>query len=462
MYDLIIRGGYIVDPANGWCSVGDVAVDGIRIAAVSETITEPAKKTINAQGLIVQPGVIDTHVHITPNALSLKMLLAAGVTTAVDMAGPVDTVLDHIQHSFSSPHVGVMAALIPEKTLTSADPDTKELSQVMGSMMAGGAMGVKLLGGHFPLTPEACHRAIELAFQKGIYLAWHAGSTQQGSNIQGMLEAIEIADGHPFHLAHINAYCRGRVYSIEQECALAHQALEAHPEIKTESYLSARNGCPLTVDESGCPVSKIVLAQLKYFGFELSGQGLEDAIKAEVLSVIVEDENGLQLLTGKEGLDAWRAGEAKDGSFDRVNPWYSRFYFANAKRKSGEFLVDAISTDGGAIPRNVIIEAGSELVDLSVLTLSEFVQKNSWQPSRMLGLTTKGQLSIGSDADITIWDPNCHRVTHTIVLGKIAYSMGQFAPVKGEVLSTFAGVSAVHQYRLNAHPHELHALTNLH
>lgn len=462
MYDLIVKGGYIVDPANGRCSVGDIAVEGIRIAEVAETINESARHTIDAQGMVVQPGIIDSHVHIAPHVLSLKMLLAAGVTTAIDMAGPVDTVLNHIQRSVASPHVGVMSALIPGRTLSSSNPEGAELVQVMDSMLREGALGIKLLGGHFPLRPEASHRALELAHRQNIYLAWHAGSTQHGSDIEGMLEAIQLAEGHAFHLAHINAYCRGSIYPVEQECALAHQAIEAHPEIKTESYLSARNGCPLALDASGKPVSQIVCAQLKHFGFEPSAKGIVEAIKGKVLSVIVEGDQGLELLTGAEGVAVWQSGKATDGSFDHVNPWYSRFYFASAKRKSGEFLIDAISTDGGAIPRNVIVEAGSELVDLSVLTLSEFVQKNSWQPSRMLGLSTKGRLSIGSDADITIWDPRSHRVKHTILLGRLAYSLGAFAPVKGEVLSTYAGLSAIHRYGLNAHPHALDLQSNFH
>ena len=74
-------------------------------------------------------------------------------------------------------------------------------------------------------------------------MAVHAGSTKQGSNIRGMEEIIKIANGRSFHLAHINAYCRGAVLSVEEEIRKAEQLLEEHPEILCESYLSPINGC---------------------------------------------------------------------------------------------------------------------------------------------------------------------------------------------------------------------------
>jgi len=65
-------------------------------------------------------------------------------------------------------------------------------------------------------------------------------------------------------------------------------------------------------------------------------------------------------------------------------------------------VVDAISSDGGVIPRNCILSHGLPLVRFCALTLSELVQKISLTPSRMLGLKNKGHLSIGADADITM------------------------------------------------------------
>lgn len=92
------------------------------------------------------------------------------------------------------------------------------------------AFGVKLLGGHYPLEPESVDTLFSVCSENGTFLAVHAGSTKQGSNIRGMEEIIKIANGRSFHLAHINAYCRGAVLSVEEEIRKAEQLLEEHPE----------------------------------------------------------------------------------------------------------------------------------------------------------------------------------------------------------------------------------------
>jgi dihydroorotase len=63
-YDLILRGGRVIDPANEIDGVRDVAIAGGKIAAVAPAIpAEHARKTISVAGGIVTPGLVDIHVH---------------------------------------------------------------------------------------------------------------------------------------------------------------------------------------------------------------------------------------------------------------------------------------------------------------------------------------------------------------------------------------------------------------
>lgn len=63
-YDLVIQGGRVLDPSRGIDAVQDVAVRGGRIAAIEPRIEAlPRARTINAQGKLVTPGVIDHHIH---------------------------------------------------------------------------------------------------------------------------------------------------------------------------------------------------------------------------------------------------------------------------------------------------------------------------------------------------------------------------------------------------------------
>jgi dihydroorotase len=64
-YDLLLRGGHVIDPKNHVSAVRDVAIKDGRIAAVAAKI-DPASalKTVNVSGLYVTPGLIDIHTHV--------------------------------------------------------------------------------------------------------------------------------------------------------------------------------------------------------------------------------------------------------------------------------------------------------------------------------------------------------------------------------------------------------------
>jgi len=96
-YDLLLKGGHLIDPRNKISAVRDVAVANGRVAAVAANI-DPAEalKVVDASGYYVTPGLVDIHVHVYagtgergsyagdnslyPDGFSLR----AGVTTIVD------------------------------------------------------------------------------------------------------------------------------------------------------------------------------------------------------------------------------------------------------------------------------------------------------------------------------------------------------------------------------------------
>lgn len=85
MYDLIIRAGTIVDGSGEPKFQGDIAIQGEKIAAVGN-ITEPAKREIDATGMLVTPGWVDVHTHYDGQATWDPILAPSswhGVTTVV-------------------------------------------------------------------------------------------------------------------------------------------------------------------------------------------------------------------------------------------------------------------------------------------------------------------------------------------------------------------------------------------
>jgi len=90
-YDIVLRGGRVIDPANNINGSMDVAVTGNRIAAVSAHIADQqARKIVDVAGFIVVPGLVDLHAHVFGYEGSLApddTALPAGTTTIVDAGG---------------------------------------------------------------------------------------------------------------------------------------------------------------------------------------------------------------------------------------------------------------------------------------------------------------------------------------------------------------------------------------
>src|SRR5262245_27422879 len=64
-YDLLLRGGHVIDARNNLSAPRDIAIQNGRIAAVADRI-EPARaaRSVDVAGLYVTPGIIDPHVHV--------------------------------------------------------------------------------------------------------------------------------------------------------------------------------------------------------------------------------------------------------------------------------------------------------------------------------------------------------------------------------------------------------------
>ncbi len=99
-YDVLIRGGRVLDGLGNPAVVTSVAILGDRIVAVGELPGATATLVVDASGLYVSPGFIDVHSHAggglaTEELSHARPLLAQGITTAVlnpDGGGPADLV----------------------------------------------------------------------------------------------------------------------------------------------------------------------------------------------------------------------------------------------------------------------------------------------------------------------------------------------------------------------------------
>lgn len=130
-YDLLLKGGHVIDPGNGIDGVMDVAVSAGKIAAVDKDIAaNEAGKVVDASGLYVTPGLIDIHFHIgnggaplnwfapearahlAPLGIPADLALQSGVTTVVDAGtAGAETFLQEKEEVIDHAKVRVLAFL---------------------------------------------------------------------------------------------------------------------------------------------------------------------------------------------------------------------------------------------------------------------------------------------------------------------------------------------------------------
>jgi dihydroorotase len=120
-YDLVIRGGRVIDPSRKLNAVRDIGILGGRIAAVESSITAGAAETMDASGKLVVPGLIDIHTHAGRNAEASAMLLQDGVTGWIDGGSKgADGIADVVAVARSSTQPGRVlinigrAGIVPE------------------------------------------------------------------------------------------------------------------------------------------------------------------------------------------------------------------------------------------------------------------------------------------------------------------------------------------------------------
>ena len=268
-------------------------------------------------------------------------------------------------------NIAGLHTIVPGENTSTTDPSIEELSALADQALAAGALGLKMVGGHRPATPEVTARIIELANRKGCYVAFHVGTTETGSNIDGFSEAIRLAGRNRLHIAHGNSYCRGLSQTPAQRRPfMGGSSRRQHVTWSPSLILGTINGTSATCKD-GLPVSHVTRNCLKMGGFEPTEEGMGRAIQEGWALIQALQGGRVELITGEEGYRIWLDAKTATGVSFPVNNPASMHILATAKMPLGEFVVDAISTDGGAIPRNVQLERGAALVRLGALTWPE-------------------------------------------------------------------------------------------
>lgn len=439
---VLLKNGMIVDPQAVTVPPGDIRIENGRIAEIGDTITpRPGEKVINLEGKWVMPGLVDMHVHFDSSPFGHSMLVRAGVTTALSLSDLPDTMLPTAMNHGAGLNAAYLYPLVPGKTISSVSPSPAELDQLVDTALKHGALGIKVLGGHYPVTPTTIAEAVKAARRRHCWVAIHAGSSETPGDVRGMQEALEAADNLPVHMAHINSYCRGLMTgSPLDEAKMAVDLLKQAPNCISESYLALINGTSGRF-EGDQPASVVTRRSLVQGGYSPDMAGMEQAILDGWARVHLDNEERRDVTfpPPQEALALYRSRKTMIRLSFPVNSPISAISLALVKNENKEFIVNALATDGGSIPRNVTLHQGLCLVKYGALSLNELAYKASLAPARLMGLTDRGLMVPGAVADLISVNPATSAAELVLAEGRIILNNGSLTGERCRFITTSAG-----------------------
>ncbi|RPI08828.1 MAG: amidohydrolase, partial [Zetaproteobacteria bacterium] len=119
-YDLLLKDATVVDPGSGPVAA-DLAVAEGQIAEIGHDLDPTrAREVFALSGCHVLPGIVDMHTHASAwlgGRAGHKMMAEVGVTTALDMSGPLDSVLDIARDYGVGLNIACIEAVRPGQTV---------------------------------------------------------------------------------------------------------------------------------------------------------------------------------------------------------------------------------------------------------------------------------------------------------------------------------------------------------
>ncbi len=489
-----LRGGRIIDPANGGERVGDLFIEGERI--VAEPLGRKADQIYDVTGKIVMAGGIDIHSHIaggnvntgrlllpelhpgqTPASANLPLSSAGwstfetgclyakmGFTTVVEPAvSPHHALHAHLELA-DTPIIdkAILTVLGNDDFLLSMLRDRETptaIAQYVGTMLvgtrglgikcinAGGATAFKYNARAFSLDDVVPHygvtsRTIVEALQRAVVdlkithpLHLHMNNLGIAGNVDTAIATIEAARGMPLHLAHLQFYSYGTEGKRGFSSAAAPLA---------EAVNGAKN---ITVDVGQVmfgPTFTVSLDVLRQYNGSQNARPRKSVIfdgDANGGGIVPYDYRRSDFYNAVQ----WACGLELFLLID--NPW--RVFFTTDHPNGAPFttypdlLALLMSRDLRAqwlaeMPRSV-----AEMTTLGSIgreySLQEIATMTRAAPAKLLGLADRGHLGSGARADIAVYDNNNDNRAAMFRDAHLVFKDGDLVVRHGEVTHYRAG-----------------------
>ena len=381
---LLIKHGRVVDPVNSTVSMQDLYIENGKVVQLEKDIRQEADQVIDATGLVICPGLVDMHVHLRDPGLTYKediftgtAAAAHGGVTSVACMANTDPVVDS-----------------PEQIQYIKDK-AAQANGVHVYPIAAVSMGMR---GEEPSDADALKKAGAIALSDDGCNVDNANLMRDVMIHAKRLELPVLCHCEDTTMVEGRAVNEGSVSRqlwLEGRPAIAEEIM-----VMRDAMLAEETGAHVHICHVSTAKSVDIIRRMKKRGVAITCETCPQYF------TLTEDE----ILT--------------QGSMARVNP-----PLRTAKDIKGiiaglkDGTIDAIATDHAPhsaeekartltrAPSGMIgLETSlavtlTELYHTGKMKLPEIIKRMTYTPASILHLSSKGRLSLGSDADITIFDP---------------------------------------------------------
>ena len=456
MFNLIIKNGMVIDGSGEDAFAADIAVKDGKIAAIGSDLGT-ALQVIDATGLTVTPGFIDSHSHADGAILTFPQQIEKveqGITTNIGGQcgsslypkiedGRIVGMSEFLAKAVSIPqgsniatfagHNAIRQAVMGMENRPATDAELAQMCDLLRDAMDAGAIGIS----YGLIYTPSCYADTEelivlakVAKEKGGMISAHIRS-ESNQVIEAVKEFITIAKAANVRgiISHHKSTQPANHGKVKTTIAMIEQANREGCDIYCDvyPYIASRTALAATFIPKEYVNGKLIPSylqdpamreQFKKWNYELRGSALCDDLSWVLLNVIPPfPEYSGKLLTEAaklHGKDPWET------LFDilEVHPGCGACYFT-MDEADVEYVMKwprtMICTDSsiagnsqfyhprlrGSFPRVL----GRYVRQRNVVSLPEMIRKMTSLPAQVYGLKSKGRIQVGFDADICVFDP---------------------------------------------------------
>lgn len=382
---ILLRGGRVVCPSEGLDGLLDLLLDGGRIAAVGPSIDAAAARTVDCRGLVIVPGLIDMHVHLREPGYEAKETIRTGVRAAVrggfttvcamPNTRPVNDCRETTEWILAEARRAGLATVLPIAAVTrgSAGEDLVDVRD----LVAAGAIAFSDDGRPVESDP-ILRRALQEAEAAGSLVIDHC-------EVRSLVANGVINDGPVAARLGVPGIPRASEdRSTARDIALARET-----------------GARVHIAHVSTSGAAAAIAEARRAGVRVSAEATPHHLLLTEESLGSGDPDHKMNPPLRSASDVAALVEAlRTGVVDVIATDHAPH---TAPEKARGLLEAPFGIVGLETAVSLVLD---RFVAAGIISIGRFVELLSANPARLLGLARKGRIAVGSDADLTVLDPD--------------------------------------------------------